>query len=148
MRKQANIGTTSLILIFVILCLSTFSLLSLSSAKGDLSLAEKNAKAVQAYYEADAAGETFVQMVHQVFREAKEQKLAGARREDYFKEKLGSYYLDGLVQTDIGMEFGQALHIELRPEADEEYRIQSWYVYNREEYEIDRSMPVWTGEMP
>ena len=84
MRKQANIGTTSLILIFVILCLSTFGLLSLSSAKGDLSLAEKNAKAVQAYYEADAAGETFVQMVHQVFREAKEQKLAGARREDYF----------------------------------------------------------------
>ena len=81
MRKQANIGTTSLILIFVILCLSTFGLLSLSSAKGDLSLAEKNAKAVQTYYEADAAGETFVQMVHQVFREAKEQKLAGARRE-------------------------------------------------------------------
>lgn len=34
------------------------------------------------------------------------------------------------------------------PEADEEYRIQNWYVYNREEYEIDRSMPVWTGEMP
>ena len=89
-----------------------------------------------------------VPMVHQVFREAKEQKLAGARREDYFKEKLGSYYLDGLVQTDNGMEFRQALHIELRPEADEEYRIQSWYVYNREEYEIDRSMPVWTGEMP
>lgn len=77
MRKQANIGTTSLILIFVILCLSTFGLLSLSSAKGDLSLAEKNAKAVQAYYEADAAGETFVQMVHQVSKKRKSRSWPG-----------------------------------------------------------------------
>lgn len=75
MRKQVNIGTTSLILIFVILCLSAFGLLSLSSAKGDLNLAEKNAKAVQIYYEADAAGEAFVQMVHQVFQEAKSRIL-------------------------------------------------------------------------
>lgn len=147
MRKQVNIGTTSLILIFVILCLSAFGLLSLSSAKGDLNLAEKNAKAVQIYYEADAAGEAFVQMVHQVFQEAKKQNLTGSRRDEYLKERLGSYCRDGLVQTDIEMKFGQALHIELQPEGEEGYRIQSWNVYNREDYEIDRSMPVWTGEL-
>ena len=40
-KHKVNIGLTSLILIFIILCLSTFCLLSLSSARGDLSLAER-----------------------------------------------------------------------------------------------------------
>ena len=38
-KHKVNIGLTSLILIFIILCLATFSLLSLSSARGDQSLA-------------------------------------------------------------------------------------------------------------
>ena len=33
-KHKVNIGLTSLILIFIILCLATFSLLSLSSARG------------------------------------------------------------------------------------------------------------------
>ena len=39
-RNKVNIGLSSLILIFIVLCLSTFGLLSLSSARGDLELAE------------------------------------------------------------------------------------------------------------
>ena len=43
------------------------------------------------------------------------------------------------------MEYGQALHIELDLAGDE-IQVKSWNVYNREEYEIDSSVPVWTGE--
>ena len=49
-RNKVNIGLSSLILIFIVLCLSTFGLLSLSSARGDLELAERGAEAVKAYY--------------------------------------------------------------------------------------------------
>lgn len=42
-KYKVNIGLTSLILIFIILCLATFSLLSLSSARGDQSLAVRSA---------------------------------------------------------------------------------------------------------
>ena len=45
-KHKINIGLTSLILIFIILCLATFSLLSLSSARGDQSLAARSARAV------------------------------------------------------------------------------------------------------
>ena len=49
-KHKINIGLTSLILIFIILCLATFSLLSLSSARGDQSLAARSARAVTEYY--------------------------------------------------------------------------------------------------
>ena len=35
-RNKVNIGASSLILIFIVLCMATFGLLSLSSAQGDL----------------------------------------------------------------------------------------------------------------
>ena len=59
-KHKINIGLTSLILIFIILCLATFSLLSLSSARGDQSLAARSARAVTEYYRADAEGEKWL----------------------------------------------------------------------------------------
>lgn len=53
---------------------------------------------------------------------------------------------DGSVQTDIGMDFDQALHIELELDGDAGYEIRSWNVYNTKDYEIDNSISVWTGE--
>ena len=41
---KANIGSSSLILIFIVMCLVTFGMLSLTSAKSDLSLANRNAQ--------------------------------------------------------------------------------------------------------
>ena len=49
---RANIGMSSLILIFIVLCLTVFGLLSLSSAGSDWKLARKNAEAVRGYYKA------------------------------------------------------------------------------------------------
>ena len=62
-KNKANIGSASLILIFIVLCLATFGLLSLTSANNDWKLADKNAKAVQTYYRADSQGEEFLRMV-------------------------------------------------------------------------------------
>ena len=50
-RNKVNIGLSSLILIFIVLCLSTFGLLSLSSARGDLELAERGAQAAKEFYD-------------------------------------------------------------------------------------------------
>ena len=147
MRRKINIGTTSLILIFIVLCLSTFGLLSLSNAKGDWNLADKNAGAVRTYYEADAKGEQFVSMVDRILKDTAAAGLVGEDREQALKAELGDYYQpDGSVQTDIGMDFGQALHIELELEGEDGYQIRCWNVYNTEDYEIDDSIPVWTGE--
>ena len=58
-KNGANIGSASLILIFIVLCLGTFGLLSLSSAKNDLDLAERNGRSVSGFYRADAEERLF-----------------------------------------------------------------------------------------
>ena len=119
-RNKVNIGASSLILIFIVLCMATFGLLSLSSAQGDLKLAGRNGEAVQAYYEADSRGQQWL----------------------YNRET-------GLISTDIPMDRGQSLRIELVLMCGEKhYDIKSWYVYASDEYEIDNSMPVWGGAAP
>ncbi len=60
---RVSIGTSSLILIFIILSLTVFGLLSLSSAGSDWKLAQKNAEAVKGYYEADSLAVEFAAMV-------------------------------------------------------------------------------------
>ena len=72
----------------------------------------------------------------------------GRDGEGEIKDRLGELYdrEAGLITTEIPMDRGQSLHIELVLMCGEKrYEIKSWYVYSSEEYEIDNSMPVWDG---
>ncbi len=146
---RMGIGTSSLILIFIILCLTIFGLLSLSSAASDWKLARKNAESVKGYYEADSRAVEFVAMVEEALSRCSQ----AADEEEYrrlVKEELGSFYQEetGIVQTDIEMLYGQMLHIELKTNRKEEtgYEILAWKVYHFVDYNIDKSIPVWTGD--
>ena len=55
-RNKLNIEASSLILIFIVLCMATFGLLSLSSAQGDLKLAGRNGEAVRPIMRRTAGG--------------------------------------------------------------------------------------------
>lgn len=146
MRKKANIGSSSLILIFIVLCLATFGLLSLGNARGDELLSVRNAAAVKEYYLADGLGEEFVRTVDEALARAE----AGSQEavKEQVLEKLGDYYqkdLEAFV-TEIPMSAGQALRIELGIDWEERtIQVNSWRVYIREEYEIDQSVRVWDG---
>lgn len=146
-KQKGSIGSSTLVLIFIILCLATFALLSLSNAGGDLNLANKNAAAVRTYYEADSQGEQFVRMVDQAVREVRNETSDQQKQQQKLAEKLGSYYHadSRTAETDIPMDFDQALHVELALDGQENYRIRSWRVYNQKDYEIDNKIPVWDG---
>lgn len=49
---QIGTGVTSIFMIFVVLCLTTFSILSYTSADADLKLNRKNSNNIQSYYDA------------------------------------------------------------------------------------------------
>ena len=53
-----NIGSSSLLVIFLVLCLATFAILTLSSARSDHSFSERLAEHKKTYYEASAKAET------------------------------------------------------------------------------------------
>ena len=48
-----NVGSASLAMVFSILCLTVFSVLSLITANNDYKLAEKNSSSLKEYYSAD-----------------------------------------------------------------------------------------------
>ncbi len=150
-RNKVSIGASSLILIFIVLCMATFGLLSLSSAQGDLKLARRNADAVKGYYEADNKGQKWLKDVDGVLMEEMGKGQDSAQCSLEIKDRLGDLYdrETGLISTDIPMDRGRSLRIELVLMCGEKrYEVKSWYVYNSEEYEIDTSMPVWGGEAP
>ncbi|MDO5405711.1 MAG: hypothetical protein Q4F28_00095 [Eubacteriales bacterium] len=161
-RRRASIGIPSLILIFIVLCLATFGILSLGNARREDSFSRKNAAAVQEYYRADGQGEEFLQQVDQALREAgkasagadgagvgstAESGLISERKRQVLEAVgLENQADSDLICADIAMESGLALRIELAVDWTEcTYQIQSWKVYDRENYEIDQSVPVWTG---
>lgn len=139
-RRRASIGSASLILIFIVLCLATFSILSLGNARREDALSERSAAAVKAYYLADSQAEEFVGMVDRALHSADTKAAAQAAVGAYFQQDTGA------VLTDIPMDAGRALRVELAVDWDERtYRVLAWNVYEREVYEIDSSTPVWTG---
>ena len=54
-KRIFNMGTgvSSILMVFAMLCITTFGILSLVSANADYKLAKKNQEAAEAYYEAD-----------------------------------------------------------------------------------------------
>lgn len=123
MKNRITLGLSSIILILLILCLSVFSLLSLSDAKNARSFAERRAASVQAYYRADSAGQEFLRNLQDG---TEGRAFAGS----------------GTLVHEISMPSGQSLHMEID---QTDLSVLSYYVYNSEEYEIDSRLPVWGG---
>lgn len=100
---------------------------------------------MSAYYEADSKGQEWVRQVDAVLQEEMGHSDDSSSASDAVKARLGKIYHqdEGMVVTDIPMERGQSLRIELTLVCGEgmRYQIHSWYVYDSGQYEIDNSMP-------
>lgn len=64
-RMGLNIGTSSILLVFVLLCMVTFAALSYVSANGDYKLSRSLADRTAAYYEADGKAEATEALLYQ-----------------------------------------------------------------------------------
>ncbi len=149
-RWKANIGSSTLIVIFIVLCLATFSLLSLGNAKSDSLLSDRNAEAVKEYYRADSLGSEFLRQLDTSIRQASGEGKRAESLKAAVTEEWKDYYdrSEDVFTTEIAMHAGQALQIRVQADWEEAAcRILTWKVYNREEYEIDQSMKVWDGQM-
>lgn len=162
-KRRAGIGSASLILIFIVLCLATFAVLSLGNAKREDGFSQKSAESVQEYYRADAEGERFVQEMDLLMQRVLGMTDAAVRNK---KVSWGMHMSDLELRKrqvilaagraydaerdcfvrDIEMKSGLALHVELVPVWNQGIlRVQEWKVYDRGSFEIDQSMPVWSG---
>lgn len=72
LKMSLGIGGPSIIMIFVILCLTTLGTLSLVTANADWKLTKKNSAFLTSYYKADCAAEAWLAEVDASLKEGKQ----------------------------------------------------------------------------
>ena len=122
------VGGSSLLVIFAVLCLTIFSLLTLSTVQADNRMAEASYRAVQGYYEADAKAEEILAKLRQ-----------GNLPENVTKE--GNLYSYTCPVSGL-----QALEVEVQI-AEDSYKVLRWQVVSTTDWEADDSMDLWDGSM-
>ena len=121
------VGGSSLLVIFAVLCLTIFALLSLSTAQAGQRLSQASAEAVKAYYEADSRAEETLA------------RLRGGERPEH------------VVQTDNHFTFAipltdrQQLEVEILLEG-EDWTVLRWQAVSTLDWVPDDSLPVFGSD--
>ena len=167
MRKQSekapapffNIGASSLLVIFLILCLVTFAILTLTSAKSDADFAEKLAHHKMNYYAACNTAESTLDKIDAVLADA--WQLSDTDTAAVFTEiETQLTALDSREQLQLSMDFTQSeptisyavaiddkqnlcvtLTLTAAPAKGEAYyRISQWQVQSFGEWKGDQTL--------
>lgn len=122
------IGGISLLVVFAVLCLTIFALLSLSTVRADLRLADAAAKSVTDYYAADLEAQTILARLR-----------AGERPEGVSAE--GDIYSFTCPVSDT-----QNLEATVLLDGTE-YRILRWRTVPAQDWQTDDTLDIWDGAM-
>lgn len=135
MDKQKNqsfappaVGGMSLLVVFAVLCLTIFALLSLTTVQADTRLADASVKAVSDYYAADCAA----------------QEILARLRAGELPEGVSVY--GDLYSYACPISDTQNLEVEVLLSAGE-YHIRRWQAVPAEEWVSDDSLELWDGGM-
>ena len=138
-KSGIGVGSASIVLVFAVLCLTIFSLITYVVAGNEKALTDAKAELVTGYYEADAAAELI---------------LADILEADVLPEVIRGVNIYTGWNKDLGVETTyfhypvsdiKALYVNLLILGDS-VDILSWRMYDTDEWEIDDSINVWTGE--
>lgn len=130
MRKQetfspAAVGGSSLLVIFAVLCLTVFALLSLSSVQAERRLADAATQSVVDYYKADLRAE-------EIFARLRDgEQIAGIEEND------------GKYQFEVPISGRQTLTVVLARQGDT-WTVLRWQAVTVEEA-LNESLNVWKG---
>lgn len=149
-RPLLTTGTSTLLLIFVSLCLLTFAVLSFLSARTDQNLSRKTAERTSAYYEAcnqaeDRLGETD-RMLEKLWQEtANEKAYFQAVRETF--EDMDFDEESHMLSFSVPLTDTQVLTVTLKLRTPESgstfYTISGWKTVNTAEWTADTRQNVY-----
>lgn len=118
------IGASSLLVIFVVLCMTVFSLLGLSTVRADKRLSDIRTKAVSDYYAADCQAEEI---------------LARLRNGEYPRDVTME---NGICQYSCYISPNQELQVEVRCS---DWKVLRWQAVSTVGWNADESIQVWDG---
>ena len=129
-KKRASfpavVGGSSLLVIFAVLCLTVFALLSISTVRADQKLSDSSSRAVEGYYQADCAAEQILA------------RLRDGERVEGVQES------DGVFSYACAISDNQALVVEVVVDGTE-YTVLRWQAVSTADWQADDSLPIWDG---
>lgn len=123
------VGLSSLLVIFAVLCLTVFSLLSVSTVSAHQRLAQNSRQTVAGYYLADSQAEEILARLR-----------SGEIPQGVSRE--GNLYTYSCPISET-----QTLAVWVEVEG-QQYHILRWQAISTEKWEAEDRLPVWNGEMP
>lgn len=136
MRRGGTVtGAVSLVMIFVVLCMTVFAVLTLSTAVGESRLAQATAAHVQDYYEADARATA---IAAQIAASPMVSEIDGVPV-GYSASEAGTHAAFSVPAGD-----NQELDIELLLQTPS-YAILKWELVYSGDWQADQSIAVWDG---
>ncbi|MCL1830410.1 MAG: hypothetical protein FWG21_03170 [Oscillospiraceae bacterium] len=139
-RPGFNVGSASIIMVFAVLCLTIFSVLSFTTSSSDLRLSHRAAKSISDYYQAEYRAQDKIILMHQQL--LKEGNLDSLR--------IQSGQTD-LSSREFSLQFTEPvddrrmLLVELYFDSDNNITISRWNLLAASDWIPDQSMEVWSG---
>jgi len=134
-----GVGSASIVLVFAVLCLTVFSLITLVVARNDKALADAEAELVVGYYEADKQAEII---------------LAEIIETGYIPESISGVEIRSGWDMDLEMDVAsyvcplsdkKELYVKVAM-YDDIINILSWQMLDIGAWELDDSLNVWLGD--
>jgi len=134
-----GVGSASIVLVFAVLCLTVFSLITLVVAKNNKALADTQASLVTGYYEADTLAEHIVAEILE----------AGQIPDSVRGVKIDTYW-DTTLEADVAsylcpLSDKKELYIKLAVD-NGSIDVINWQMLDIGEWEFDDSLGVWIGD--
>lgn len=131
MREGRNpapiVGGSSLLVIFAVLCLTVFAMLSLTQAQADRRLARNSWSAVTGYYRADCQAQEILAQLR-----------AGERPQGVTEEG------ENVFSYACPISDAQTLEVRVRL-AGERYEILAWRAVFTADWQADEDLDLWDG---
>lgn len=122
------VGGVSLLVVFAVLCLTVFALLSLTTVQADVRLADASAQTIIDYYAADRQAQEILA------------RLRAGELPDDVTAGGDIYTYSCPVSSTLNLD------VEVRVQGTG-YTVLRWQVVSAEEWEFDDFLDLWDGEM-
>ncbi|MCI9155641.1 MAG: hypothetical protein HFF44_01725 [Lawsonibacter sp.] len=133
------LGGSSLLVVFAVLALTVFALLSLSTVRADVRLGDAAAEMVSGYYAADVQAQEIL---------AKLRTGAPLPEDVEFEATISDYpdHSETIFSYSIPISDTQELQVEVLMEPDGSYQVRRWQAAAVGDWEFDDSLEIWDGD--
>jgi hypothetical protein len=149
-----GIGGVTLLTVLLVLCLTLFSVLAISSAQADFRLSQKHAAAVLAYYEAEGKAYEVMKLAETIWPSGSPQPSLSDFSDRLYAEYEAYVEQDGdgfMIYAEVLLENSQLLLLTLHlgPGRNQaRWQVIQWLLLPPDQYIGDiAGLPLWMPEM-